>query len=149
MSGAEKRDMSKRLSVLRRLKAISPVLAAGALWMTPRHASAIVDSYGYRLPRRGFTHDQGNDDDYSRLDDNDPATFWKSNPYLTQAYTGDPDSAHPQWVLYDLHGKQHVNAVERYQFSQGGKTVVLTLSGPKGADNVDPWRIVTDSLRWS
>ncbi len=27
--------------------------------------------------------------------------------------------------------------------------VVLTLSGPKGADNVDPWRIVTDSLRWT
>ena len=22
-------------------------------------------------------------------------------------------------------------------------------SGPKGADNVDPWRLVTDSLRWS
>jgi len=26
---------------------------------------------------------------------------------------------------------------------------VLTLSGPVGADNVDPWRIVTDSLAWS
>ncbi|MDT7564604.1 MAG: hypothetical protein QOG76_3228, partial [Pseudonocardiales bacterium] len=25
----------------------------------------------------------------------------------------------------------------------------LTLSGPKGADNVDPWRKVTDSLRWT
>jgi hypothetical protein len=25
---------------------------------------------------------------------------------------------------------------------------VLTLSGPKGADNVDPWRIVSDSLKW-
>jgi hypothetical protein len=26
---------------------------------------------------------------------------------------------------------------------------VLTLSGPKGADNVDPWKIVTDSLRYT
>jgi hypothetical protein len=26
--------------------------------------------------------------------------------------------------------------------------VVLTLSGPKGADNVDPWRKITDSLWW-
>lgn len=73
---------------------------------------SIVDTFGYRLPRRGFTHDQGNDDDYSRLDDGDLTAFWKSNPYLTQAYTGDPDSAHPQWVLYDLRGKQRVNAAK-------------------------------------
>ena len=39
-------------------------------------------------------------------------------------------------------------AVERYAFWHDGQEAVLTLSGPKGADNVDPWRIVTDSLRW-
>jgi hypothetical protein len=26
---------------------------------------------------------------------------------------------------------------------------VLTLTGPVGADNVDPWKIVTDSFKWS
>lgn len=36
--------------------------------------------------------------------------------------------------------------VERYEFWRKGTEVVLTLAGPKGADNVDPWRIVTDSL---
>jgi hypothetical protein len=72
----------------------------------------IVDSFGYRLPRRGFTHDQGNDDNYSRLDDGDLATFWKSNPYLTKAYTGDPDADHPQWVLYDLGKNETVNAAK-------------------------------------
>jgi hypothetical protein len=46
-------------------------------------------------------------------------------------------------------GKTRTNAVERYTFAHGGKLVVLTLSGPKGADNVDPWRIVTDSLRFT
>lgn len=46
-------------------------------------------------------------------------------------------------------GKSHTDAVERYVFFHGGKDVVLTLSGPKGADNVDPWKIVTDSLRYT
>jgi hypothetical protein len=46
-------------------------------------------------------------------------------------------------------GRSHTNAVERYVFSHGATDVVLTLSGPKGADNVDPWKIVTDSLRYT
>jgi hypothetical protein len=46
-------------------------------------------------------------------------------------------------------GKRRRNAVERYVFFHNGRDAVLTLSGPKGADNVDPWRIVTDSLRWT
>jgi hypothetical protein len=46
-------------------------------------------------------------------------------------------------------GKAGTQAVERYLFFHKGKELVLTLSGPKGADNVDPWKIVTDSVRWS
>jgi hypothetical protein len=46
-------------------------------------------------------------------------------------------------------GKSGTDAVERYVFFHNGRRVVLTLSGPKGADNVDPWRIVTDSLQWT
>ncbi|MGI8623772.1 MAG: hypothetical protein ACR2NB_09875 [Solirubrobacteraceae bacterium] len=45
-------------------------------------------------------------------------------------------------------GKTRTTAVERYAFFHKGRNVVLTLSGPKGADNVDPWKIVTDSLRF-
>ena len=45
-------------------------------------------------------------------------------------------------------GKVVHDDVERYEFWKAGKTVILTLSGPQGADNVDPWRIVTDSLAW-
>ncbi|MDX6688046.1 MAG: hypothetical protein QOF86_4174 [Baekduia sp.] len=46
-------------------------------------------------------------------------------------------------------GKTQTDAVERYVFTRGGRTAVLTLSGPKTADNVDPWKIVTNSLRWT
>ena len=46
-------------------------------------------------------------------------------------------------------GRSHTDDVERYVFFHRGRDVVLTLSGPKGADNVDPWKIVTDSLRYT
>jgi hypothetical protein len=45
-------------------------------------------------------------------------------------------------------GKVVRDAVERYEFWHAGKEAVLTLSGPVGADNVDPWRTVTDSVAW-
>ncbi|MFI1621259.1 hypothetical protein ACH4VT_30460 [Streptomyces lydicus] len=46
-------------------------------------------------------------------------------------------------------GKRIPLDVQRYVFYQSGKgEAVLTLSGAVGADNVDPWRTVTDSFRW-
>ena len=45
-------------------------------------------------------------------------------------------------------GKVVHDDVERYEFWRSGTEVILTLSGPVGADNVDPWRIVTDSFTW-
>ena len=49
----------------------------------------------------------------------------------------------------EVTGRTGQDAVERYVFFHNGRDVILTLSGPKGADNVDPWRIVTDSVTWS
>jgi hypothetical protein len=46
-------------------------------------------------------------------------------------------------------GKRTVQTVERYAFFRKGQQAVLTLSGARGADNVDPWRTVSSSLRWS
>jgi hypothetical protein len=72
----------------------------------------IRHSYGYSLPHRGFTRNNGTEfDGYSRLDDGDPRSYWKSNPYLTQAFTGEDDSLHPQWVVVSLGKKQSVNAI--------------------------------------
>jgi hypothetical protein len=45
-------------------------------------------------------------------------------------------------------GKVVPDAFERYEFHHAGTVAVLTLSGPVKADNVDPWRTVSDSFRW-
>jgi F5/8 type C domain len=72
----------------------------------------IRHSYGYSLPHRGFTRNGGTEfDGYSRLDDGDLNTYWKSNPYLSQEFTGEDDSRYPQWVVIDLGKKQDVNAI--------------------------------------
>ncbi len=46
-------------------------------------------------------------------------------------------------------GRQYRLVIERFDLSKGGHGVVLTLSSAVGSDNVDPWRIVSQSLTWS
>lgn len=45
-------------------------------------------------------------------------------------------------------GKVYKDTFERYEFYRNGTEAVLLLGGPAGADNVDPWRTVTNSFRW-
>src|SRR5438046_891074 len=72
----------------------------------------IRHSYGYSLPHRGFTRNNGTEfDGFSRLDDGDPNTYWKSNPYLTKQFTVEDDSLHPQWVVINLEKNEKVNAL--------------------------------------
>ena len=72
----------------------------------------IRHSYGYQLPHRGFTRNGGTEfDGYSRLDDGDVNTYWKSNPYLASPFTGESDSLHPQWVVIAFDKKESVNGI--------------------------------------
>ena len=100
------------------------------VWSDPKHhqgywtsnakpdpSNPILLSHGYKLPRRGNTLDEANDDGYSRIDDGDPSTFWKSNPYLAKPYTGEPDSRHPQWVILDFGKAVPINTV-RIQWAE-------------------------------
>lgn len=72
----------------------------------------IRHSYGYWLPHRGYTRNDGVEGQgYSRLTDGDGSTYWKSNPYLTQTFTGEDDSKYPQWVIVDLASPAMVDAI--------------------------------------
>ncbi len=81
-------------------------------WVSRSESSKPIEqSYGYRLPRRGNTIDQANNDGYSRLDDGDKHTFWKSNPYLDQYFTSEDNVRHPQWVVVDFVKSTPINAL--------------------------------------
>ncbi|GAB7102091.1 lipoprotein [Streptomyces phaeofaciens JCM 4814] len=65
----------------------------------------------------------------------------KAGPVVLLAYQGDS-------AKDPVTGKVVRDAFERYVFYRQGHKVDLTLSGPVNADNVDPWRTVSDSFAW-
>ncbi len=102
-------------------------------------------SYGYRLPRRGNTIDQANDDGYSRIADGDEKSFWKSNPYLDSYFTDEPENAHPQWVVIDLGAMKPVNSVRIHwgaQYAEQFRVEYWSGNDPMHlhADQKDDWR---------
>ena len=89
-------------------------------WSDPAHAQGYWTSsdtpkahpkltWGYSLPRRGDTVDQANNQGYSRLDDGDPLSFWKSNPYLDRRYTGLAQSR-PQTIVVTFKARTPIDA---------------------------------------
>jgi hypothetical protein len=67
-------------------------------------------TWGYSLPRRGDTIDNANNVGFSRLDDGDTASFWKSNPYLDRRFTG-LAAARPQWIVLSFANLTRFDAV--------------------------------------
>ncbi|HEY3814474.1 MAG TPA: discoidin domain-containing protein [Caulobacteraceae bacterium] len=66
-------------------------------------------TWGYNLPRRGDSIDNASNVGYSRLDDGDPASFWKSNPYLDRRYTGLSETR-PSWIVLSFEKTMRVDA---------------------------------------
>src|ERR1043166_1154845 len=98
-------------------------------------------SHGYSLPRRGNTIDQAANNGYSRLDDGDEQTFWKSNPYLDVQFTGEDNKLHPQWIVIEFPQAVPINAVRiawgepfakhfRIQYASFNDRSVIGLSPP-------------------
>ena len=78
----------------------------------PEPTEKVRQSFGYRLPHRGSTRSDAAQNEFSRITDGAPESYWKSNPYLTAKFTGEPDSAHPQWVVIDFSTPQDISAIQ-------------------------------------
>ena len=72
---------------------------------------SLRNSFGYPLPHRGNTRGDDSSDKFSRLTDGDPASYWKSNPYLTKRFTKEDDALHPQWIIVDFEAVQEITAI--------------------------------------
>jgi hypothetical protein len=70
----------------------------------------IRHSYGYGLPHRGTTRNEGTDAGFSRMTDGDARSYWKSHPYLAARFTGERQD-NPQWVVVDVGGSQPISAM--------------------------------------
>jgi hypothetical protein len=78
----------------------------------PHSSGELKRSFGYNLPHRGTTSNYGTSGGYSALDDGDLTTYWKSDPYLDQTYTGEDNSLHPGWILIDLGSQKGIDAMQ-------------------------------------
>jgi F5/8 type C domain len=97
------------------------------------------ESFGYRLAHRGTTRSDSGQFECSRMTDGDPATYWKSNPYLTSKFTGEPDAANPQWVVIDFALPQEIDAIQiAWANPYATKYVVEYWTGKEDA-LVKPW----------
>ncbi|PYX38057.1 MAG: glycosyl hydrolase family 5, partial [Acidobacteria bacterium] len=85
-------------------------------WSDPAHKSGYFTGstelreptryiLAYALPHRGFSTSG------DRPIEGPDLTYWKSNPYLSNKFTGESDTLHPQWVIVDLRTPQNINAI--------------------------------------
>jgi len=93
------------------------------IWSDEKHKSGyfvgsaeptdtLRESFGYHIAHRGTTRSDSGQNEYSRMTDGDPGSYWKSNPYLTGRFTGQADEAHPQWVVMDFALPQQIDAIQ-------------------------------------
>jgi hypothetical protein len=93
--------------------------------------------------------ERANSQDVPRLQQSQPAfqltkvstaTLPAGPAVLIQAQENSPPNS--------VTGKQYRLEVLRYLLAHNGLEAVLLLSSPVGADNVDPWKLVSESFRW-
>jgi hypothetical protein len=86
---------------------------------------------------------------------NDVTFAEKANVIHIAVHRGAPRSKPGTKVTYSrlsapdpVTGKRLRIVVDRYEYGKGGKVAVLDLSTPVGVDNVDAYRLISESFAW-
>jgi hypothetical protein len=70
------------------------------------------------------------------------------HPGSAQAKAGEMVTVKKTSAADPVTGKRLPLTVDRYEFERGGKVAVVELSTPVGVDNVDAYRLISESFRW-
>jgi hypothetical protein len=95
-------------------------------------SDSLRQSFGYKLPHRGSTHSDAGQNEFSRMTDGDASSYWKSNPYLAEKFTGEADTLHAQWVVIDFATPQDISAIEIVWANPYAKKYVVAYWDGKG-----------------
>lgn len=70
------------------------------------------------------------------------------HPGSAKAPPGEKRTLRRQSAPDPVTGKRVPLLVDVYEYEKGGKVAVLELSTPEGVDNVDAYRMISESFRW-
>jgi hypothetical protein len=70
------------------------------------------------------------------------------HPGSAQAKPGEKVTVKRTSAADPVTGKRLPLTVDRYEFERGGKVAVVELSTPVGVDNVDAYRLISESFQW-
>jgi hypothetical protein len=108
----------------------------------------------YREPKAGYSirYPEG----WARTGSGSDVTFQeKANTIHLAVRKGAPNGKPGTKVTFSrmtapdpVTGKRLKLLVDRYEYGKGGKVAVLELATPEGVDNVDAYRLISESFKW-
>jgi hypothetical protein len=101
--------------------------------------------YSIRYPEGWARKGSGNDVTFQEKANVIHLTVHNGSP---KAKPGEKVTVQRQSTPDPVTGKRLPLTIDRYEYGKGGKVAVLELATPVGVDNVDAYRLISESFKW-
>ncbi|HEV7562250.1 MAG TPA: PsbP-related protein [Solirubrobacterales bacterium] len=101
--------------------------------------------YSIRYPEGWARKGSGNDVSFQEKANVIHLTVHSGSP---QGKPGEKVTLHKQSAPDPVTGKSLPLTIDRYEYGKGGKVAVLELATPVGVDNVDAYKLISESFKW-